>query len=144
MNSFCGLMIKFAIDFLLRANCFLKPRSKELKKQNAKFQKQTDSESSNLKTSISTNRNILTKKYILKIKSRLVKPFARLVARQIAGWSQTAIADQEKIRQQLIHQAKNTHFGKDHGFSKIVDYNCLLYTSPSPRDATLSRMPSSA
>ena len=23
-------------------------------------------------------------------------------------------------------------------------YSCLLYTSPSPRDATLSRMPSSA
>ena len=28
---------------------------------------------------------------------------------------------------------------------EIVDpYNCLLYTSPSPRDATLARMPSSA
>ena len=26
----------------------------------------------------------------------------------------------------------------------IVPYTCLLYTSPSPRDATLSRMPSSA
>ena len=26
----------------------------------------------------------------------------------------------------------------------IVDIDCLLYTSPSPRDATLSRMPSSA
>ena len=25
-----------------------------------------------------------------------------------------------------------------------VDISCLLYTSPSPRDATLSRMPSSA
>ena len=25
-----------------------------------------------------------------------------------------------------------------------LDYGCLLYTSPSPRDATLSRMPSSA
>ena len=25
-----------------------------------------------------------------------------------------------------------------------VFYSCLLYTSPSPRDATLSRMPSSA
>ena len=25
-----------------------------------------------------------------------------------------------------------------------IVYNCLLYTSPSPRDATLSRMPSSA
>ena len=26
----------------------------------------------------------------------------------------------------------------------IWHYSCLLYTSPSPRDATLSRMPSSA
>ena len=25
-----------------------------------------------------------------------------------------------------------------------ISYGCLLYTSPSPRDATLSRMPSSA
>ena len=30
-------------------------------------------------------------------------------------------------------------------FSGVALYdNCLLYTSPSPRDATLSRMPSSA
>ena len=28
--------------------------------------------------------------------------------------------------------------------SKIISLGCLLYTSPSPRDATLSRMPSSA
>ena len=27
---------------------------------------------------------------------------------------------------------------------KVHNYTCLLYTSPSPRDATLSRMPSSA
>ena len=26
----------------------------------------------------------------------------------------------------------------------LTDMGCLLYTSPSPRDATLSRMPSSA
>ena len=26
----------------------------------------------------------------------------------------------------------------------LLKYACLLYTSPSPRDATLSRMPSSA
>ena len=26
----------------------------------------------------------------------------------------------------------------------VIDNSCLLYTSPSPRDATLSRMPSSA
>ena len=29
-------------------------------------------------------------------------------------------------------------------FEELDDYACLLYTSPSPRDATLSRMPSSA
>ena len=29
-------------------------------------------------------------------------------------------------------------------YSAAQDGNCLLYTSPSPRDATLSRMPSSA
>ena len=27
---------------------------------------------------------------------------------------------------------------------RMQGYNCLLYTSPSPRDSTLSRMPSSA
>ena len=30
------------------------------------------------------------------------------------------------------------------GASNLKLYTCLLYTSPSPRDATLSRMPSSA
>ena len=29
-------------------------------------------------------------------------------------------------------------------FDGMGNYSCLLYTSPSPRDATLSRMPSSA
>ena len=30
------------------------------------------------------------------------------------------------------------------GDTPVPDDTCLLYTSPSPRDATLSRMPSSA
>ena len=34
--------------------------------------------------------------------------------------------------------------GEWNGFSLDHKYSCLLYTSPSPRDATLSRMPSSA
>ena len=44
----------------------------------------------------------------------------------------------------VITSAQTTEI---HGDGKIVNglsYNCLLYTSPSPRDATLSRMPSSA
>ena len=32
----------------------------------------------------------------------------------------------------------------DGNLAEIKSVNCLLYTSPSPRDATLSRMPSSA
>ena len=35
----------------------------------------------------------------------------------------------------------NVHAHADHLEAHL---NCLLYTSPSPRDATLSRMPSSA
>ena len=31
-----------------------------------------------------------------------------------------------------------------HRILKVLDWTCLLYTSPSPRDGLLSRMPSSA
>ena len=34
--------------------------------------------------------------------------------------------------------------GGDAGIQNTQPTDCLLYTSPSPRDATLSRMPSSA
>ena len=37
------------------------------------------------------------------------------------------------------------YLAKEHKITNIaVIENCLLYTSPSPRDATLARMPSSA
>ena len=36
----------------------------------------------------------------------------------------------------------DVHLPDDEGNTR--HYSCLLYTSPSPRDATLSRMPSSA
>ena len=40
---------------------------------------------------------------------------------------------------------KDPKIGKDQNLSKIPKIgNCLLYTSPSPRDGLLSRMPSSA
>ena len=46
---------------------------------------------------------------------------------------------------------KNKHAFKSHILTKMstkrkrqLRGSCLLYTSPSPRDATLSRMPSSA
>ena len=39
-----------------------------------------------------------------------------------------------------VHQASTEHFDID----SIVGGTCLLYTSPSPRDLSTSRMPSSA
>ena len=41
------------------------------------------------------------------------------------------------------HEINKTSFEK-FGIDFDIYYSCLLYTSPSPRDATLSRMPSSA
>ena len=43
----------------------------------------------------------------------------------------------------LVH-AINTLKKKKNAVILAHNYICLLYTSPSPRDATLSRMPSSA
>ena len=40
--------------------------------------------------------------------------------------------------------ARKELFGGDTGYEGGLYGACLLYTSPSPRDATLSRMPSSA
>ena len=60
----------------------------------------------------------------------------------------------EELDQSQIDEAiaiiKNTELAKPVERSRkesvilVEDIICLLYTSPSPRDATLSRMPSSA
>ena len=55
-------------------------------------------------------------------KSRLIKPFANKIARDIRRWSLEAPSAQEKIFQQLIMGAKKTAFGKDHHFRKIKSY----------------------
>ena len=48
----------------------------------------------------------------------------------------------------LVPAARVAHVGlyRDHDTLEAVEYyfNCLLYTSPSPRDLSTSRMPSSA
>ena len=44
---------------------------------------------------------------------------------------------EQTLREKLPDNFQTAEYLQDHGF-------CLLYTSPSPRDATLSRMPSSA
>ena len=61
----------------------------------------------------------------------------------------------EEIQRRYFTDTENTHACADYyvnchpdaswkHLTKELYYVCLLYTSPSPRDATLSRMPSSA
>ena len=54
---------------------------------------------------------------------------------------QNAISSAEERASQIIEKAKQDAQAREDG-AKVEA--CLLYTSPSPRDATLSRMPSSA
>ena len=52
---------------------------------------------------------------------------------------------EETQSQDLVNSKTNiTFIDFDIEDSKLVSLNCLLYTSPSPRDRPLSRMPSSA
>ena len=55
-------------------------------------------------------------------RSILTRPFAHLIARSIDRWSASAVDRQANTLHQLVAQAKNTAFGRDHGFSDIRDY----------------------
>ena len=51
----------------------------------------------------------------------------------------------EQITPTIGAEISNIDLSQDLSEEKLDQiYHCLLYTSPSPRDATLSRMPSSA
>ena len=51
-----------------------------------------------------------------------------------------AAENMEKFQNLILDQFKSLR----PNFSPTVTHTCLLYTSPSPRDRTRSRMPSSA
>ena len=57
--------------------------------------------------------------------------------------SDEAHRSQVNLDQKVSFNKDRTEVRKTYGFAKYL-HDCLLYTSPSPRDATLSRMPSSA
>lgn len=56
------------------------------------------------------------------IKASLSKPFANIVVKRTKKWSQNPIQSQEQVFLDLIVSARNTAFGKDHGFAKIRSY----------------------
>jgi len=57
------------------------------------------------------------------LKAALSKPFAAFAVWQINKWKNNAVDAQNKILKNLIDEARNTVFGKDHHFSKIKNYN---------------------
>lgn len=56
------------------------------------------------------------------IKQTIVKPFARMISKDIKRWSSKPLEAQEKQFQALLRGARNTKFGKDHGFSEIKNH----------------------
>ena len=69
----------------------------------------------------------------------LDKGFNQELGFVIADWQDGSAELQQQLSPQLLNRSDILHGGV---VSTLID--CLLYTSPSPRDATLSRMPSSA
>ena len=61
----------------------------------------------------------------------------------LPGTDHAGIITQLLVEKELEENGISKHdLGRENFLAKVWD--CLLYTSPSPRDATLSRMPSSA
>jgi hypothetical protein len=57
------------------------------------------------------------------IRSLLSKPLAAYIATETRQWAFRPGDYQQRIFHHLIHQAKNTVFGKDHGFADIQNYD---------------------
>ena len=66
----------------------------------------------------------------------IVKGLVQIITEALSGHTKEEISD---IKHNIVDQ-----LGLGPGLTVRRQVGCLLYTSPSPRDATLSRMPSSA
>lgn len=56
------------------------------------------------------------------IKSFIAKPLASYAVKQINKWKNNALDAQKKVFIQIVRQARDTNFGKDHAFSEINNY----------------------
>lgn len=57
------------------------------------------------------------------LKAAMSKPFAAIVARKIDKWKYDAVKTQKIVLKELLQQAQDTAFGRDHNFSTIRSYN---------------------
>ncbi|MCY7327972.1 MAG: GH3 auxin-responsive promoter family protein, partial [Saprospiraceae bacterium] len=63
-------------------------------------------------------------------RATLLRPYAKSIARAIDRWSADAIHRQEQVLKDLLRQAANTAFGRDHRFSEIPDYEAFKQAVP--------------
>ena len=77
--------------------------------------------------------NVGTMGHIDHGKTTLTAAISRVLSERVEGSAVTDFDNIDKAPEE-----------KERGITINVAHVCLLYTSPSPRDATLSRMPSSA
>ncbi|WP_421890840.1 GH3 auxin-responsive promoter family protein [Marinoscillum sp.] len=57
------------------------------------------------------------------IRSVLSKPFAAYIARETKKWTGSAGLFQDKILKEIVTKARDTQFGRDHGFEGIQHYD---------------------
>lgn len=57
------------------------------------------------------------------LKAALSIPFAAFVLKGINRWKKNAVSAQQEMLEMLVDQAKDTAFGKDHGFALIKNYS---------------------
>ncbi len=66
----------------------------------------------------------------MRLKSLLLRPFARHIARSIERWSADAVGAQDRVFQNLIKKGSRTAFGREHGFNKIKSYDAFRAQVP--------------
>ena len=66
----------------------------------------------------------------MSLKSVSAKIFSKIVVLRIQKWAKNPIETQQKVFRQLISEAKNTSFGKDHDFESITSFEEFVNQVP--------------
>ncbi|WMI66643.1 GH3 auxin-responsive promoter family protein [Aestuariibaculum sp. YM273] len=67
---------------------------------------------------------------MISLKSALAKPFAKRIYKSVLKWANNPIETQEKVFQNLIADAAETAFGKDHDFVSINNHSDFVKRVP--------------
>ncbi|AXO80771.1 hypothetical protein DZC78_10370 [Olleya aquimaris] len=67
---------------------------------------------------------------MLSIKAALAKPFAKRIYKKVQKWANNPIETQDKVFKELISEATQTAFGKDHDFVSINTYQDFVNRVP--------------